>query len=128
MSADNGIYIGRWLNPDGTEEFRVCHGFESSMTDLDRKDGPNAPPKEWREAMMVYSWGNCPKESNVDDLANEINRLDREYEWTEYGLCRIDFDHPFPTMNKHEAKKILDDYWKALSEFSEFHSPDPFEA
>lgn len=123
MSADNGIYIGRWKNEDGTEEFRVCHGFESSMSCFTELEGPNASPKEWREAMMVYNWGNCPKESNVHDLGDEISRLDREYEWTEYGLCQIDFEHPFPKMTQSEAKKILDDYWAALSSF---HSPDPF--
>ena len=113
MSADNGIYIGRFLakNPskDMKYEYRVC--YAQAIENCDHTDDF---PKELSDAAIVSYYGKSPV-FHVALLANEYaHKLHSQHDWTEYGVCGINYDILFPTYTQEEADKIHDDYFENL--------------
>lgn len=108
MSADNGVYICSFKNFDGSKEFRVIH--RTNIEDLQYYD----PIKELvlYEAELVSSLSDCELIKSESEALNSAHKIYSEimksdFLVIEYGISFIDFDHPFPTMSKEDAKKIL---------------------
>ena len=107
MSADNGIYIGIFPKADGSgKEYRVIEAAAIENCN----DDPQFPQKV-TDAYLVIYYGDA-RVMTKEQAQKEAFRLQEEYEWTEYGICTLEYSRPFPTMTKEEAEKVQEDYWE----------------
>src|SRR3990170_8825474 len=115
MSADNGIYIGRFTLPDGTKdtafEYRVIHtqAIENCDYGVDF-------PAELTQAYRVLYYGKadiCSTEKEAWEQAAAMEKAVAESDFPvlEYGVSEIHYDVPFPSMTVEEARKKQDEYW-----------------
>lgn len=112
MSADNGIYIGRFKKGKGFE-YRVIHTQNIENCDYDSQW-----PKKLTDASRVSFYADadvCYTEQEAWEQAKAL--YDATMEWAmviEYGVSMITYDVPFPKMTKREANKYHRDYWKRM--------------
>ena len=114
MSADNGVYIGRFTTKDDPSklEYRVIHAQAIDSCDL-RQDLPDDVIRA--NIVMYYGQTNAVSEEEAFEQAHNLH-LDiiRDGSFTEYGTCLMPYDIPFPEMTREEATKIVDDFWKEV--------------
>jgi len=135
MSADNGIYIGRFLRwrcgkCDGwrylEEHSRHCMLIAKDKTEyiyhvihaqaIENCDYDNKTPKKVTDAYRVYYYGSAPMHHTLDEALDRAFELEKEilgdnefgYGILEYGVSIIKYDKPFPKMALEEANAILD--------------------
>jgi hypothetical protein len=116
MSADNGVYISRWIGGKGVThyyEYRVEHrqAIENCYYD-------DNTPIEVTDAYKVLYFGS----SEVYIIRMEaLEKATELYDGImkddfcpicEYGISFINYDTNFPEMSMSKAKKILDKYWR----------------
>ena len=116
MSADNGVYLGRFLRkdtPDGERgyEYRVIHAQAIENCDY----APNFPA-EITDAYRVDYYGRadvCCTEKEAWEQARAMEKeiADSDFPILEYGVSEIHYDVPFPSMTAEEAGKKQDEYW-----------------
>ena len=101
MSADNGIYVGRFLKNEGGFEYRVIHAQAIE----------NCEYEELAQAYQVLYYGNSEVYDNehyawieAEKLYDEI--MESDCRICEYGIHMLTYDKPFPTMTREEAEKI----------------------
>jgi hypothetical protein len=109
ISADNGVYIGRFTKDDGFE-YRVIHAQAIENCDYDKSF-----PEKLIHAYRVIYYG----ASEVYDKEGAWKRAQELYEevmkdWgiCEYGVSEIQYNEPFPQMIVEEARKFIDEYWE----------------
>lgn len=107
MSADNGIYIGRFpIDTPSRYEWRVIHGQAIENC----SDDPR-----WAELVDAYRvlyFGGAEIFYNRDEAWLHARKLADECDILEYGVSEIEFDRPLVKMTAKEANKKLDDFWK----------------
>lgn len=113
ISADNGVYIGRFTKDDGFE-YRVVH-----TQAIENCDHNKAFSAELIQAYRVVYY----VESEVYDEEGAWKRARELYEeiiedsWVcEYGISVFNYDEPFPQMTVEEARKFIDEYWEERQE------------
>lgn len=113
MSADNGIYIGRFKNPAGGFEYRVAEGMAIENCDYGVGDCPN----ELTDAYRVSYYAN-PRAKHFlvrEEALQYAYKVAKEYTdggmFLEYGVCECHYDVPFPNFTYEEAEKKLHNYW-----------------
>lgn len=138
MSADNGIYIGRFLRKwrcgkcdggafpehsvrctkredytrgDGSYVYRVITAQAIENCDEDYKF-----PKELTAAYRVEYYGRSEVFDSEEDAWNEARRLESEimgseFPVLEYGISMISYDVPFPDITPEVAASYIDWYW-----------------
>lgn len=117
MSADNGCYIGRFLNPlDNTKyEYRVIHA--QNIEDCDYDDDTL---HEITDAYRTMYYANENVFDNLKDAEIEADELysviinDDYCPVCEYGICHINYDVVL-NLNIEEAGKKIDDYWDNIN-------------
>jgi hypothetical protein len=93
MSSDNGIYIASFPTENGPE-YRVAHAFDSCIIEL---DSHWMTPEQARD-YIVSVFGTAPF-STEHEAMTEAMMLDDDI-YTEYGICRISFEHPFGSLRE----------------------------
>lgn len=110
MSADNGIYIGEWIAEDGKPEYRVTHACA-----IDNCYYDGIFPKKFIDAQVFNYFGRCEVFRDLDLARSEAFRMNDEIEFngwfTEYGICNLTFEYPFPQLTPEKAKEIENQYW-----------------
>jgi hypothetical protein len=90
MSADNGIYVAEFPTKSGGKEWRVAHGFESVILELE---------EHWYSpsgyALAVKDIWDGPVFTDVKAAREEAFRLHDDYGWTEYGIMEITMSVPW---------------------------------
>jgi hypothetical protein len=118
MSADNGIYIGRFkcghpiesCKDDGFE-YRVIHAQAIENCDYD-SDCPTYITDSYR--VDYYGGADvCYTEKEAWEQARTMEKENAEsdYPVLEYGVSEIHYDVPFPTMTKDQARDVQAKYW-----------------
>lgn len=92
MSADNGIYIAKFS--DG--ECRVAH-----FTNVEECFGVDAKSFIFINYHSAFT-------GTLEECIAEAEKILLDLDVCEYGICELDFAHPFPQMTLEEANKILD--------------------
>lgn len=111
MSADNGIYIGRFKDEVGIVTFRVTHA--QAIENCDYSDDF---PNELTDASRVLYYGRSKvytTEAEAVQRANEIYHeiMEGSCPILEYGVCQCWYDVPFPAMTPEEANEFQRKYW-----------------
>lgn len=109
MSADNGIYIGRFkINDDF--EYRVTHAQAIENCDYDE---PYPAKLIHAYRTVYYGTSNIYNKKGAWERARKLYEeiLDGEYPICEYGVSEIHYDEPFPDMTTKEASDYIDEYW-----------------
>jgi len=120
MSADNGIYIGRFTGGKHgyTYEYRVCE--DAAIENCDKND---MIPMFLHEAYLVAYYGKSEVYNDHNDAwdrACELsNEIAKDNGFTEYGICMIDYDEEFPGISLEEANNIIDKYWNHIKAIRE---------
>ncbi len=106
MSADNGIYILITPRRDDPERFEYRVTQTQGIENVTQQD---APWKEIQPALAVSYFGECTVYDNAVKAAVEALAIEKDYGWTEYGICEVDlpFDGPFPDMTMCEARNAI---------------------
>jgi hypothetical protein len=103
MSADNGVYISKWKK-NGAIEYRVAHCLAIDNCDPESN--------EIADVYQVLYFGNAQRFDNEHLAEAYAKSLADEIEFLEYGICKIDFNVPFPNMFVNEAEKKYKEYWE----------------
>lgn len=111
MSADNGVYIGRFLE-NGHYTYRVAHAQA-----IESCDNSDDWPKDVTDASRVLYFGSVPVFTDESAAFMEAKRIydeimDGDFPIVEYGISPIHYDEPFPSMTEDEARQIMDDLWE----------------
>lgn len=110
MSADNGVYIGRFVK-DGVYSYRVIHA--QAIENCDQNDDF---PEELRNSYIARYYGQA-KEIFSKDKAFEAAKkiydeiMESNFPIVEYGIQEIHYDIPFPRMTREEAAKYQNNFW-----------------
>ena len=119
MSADNGIYIGRFYSfglksKKNRFEYRVIH-----TQAIENCDYAIQYPKKLIDASRVEYYGDadvCYTEQEAWEQAKAFyDEVMEDDGILEYGMSRINYDVPFPKMTKREAHKYSESYWKRMA-------------
>lgn len=117
MSADNGVYITRWISKDGSFEYRVaeCQSIENCYV----YDGDDENNKKLAEASRVLMFGRSTV-LNEEEASREAFRiyeeiLNDDMGICEYGISKINFDIEFPSMTSNEAREYVESYFEYIS-------------
>ena len=104
MSADNGIYIAEF--PDG---YRVaeCGAIENC-------DDDPAYPDEVTDAYRRLYFGESLVYSSEPEAFIAAGEIEPLIGWTEYGICSVEYNRPFPTISAAEARSSLIAYWDKI--------------
>ena len=86
MSADNGVYI---LETKGPEYRVVCASAIDNITWA----GEPSFDGEWNTNEVCNYFGDCKVHTNLDEAYKEALRMHNHFEWTEYGICILPYDH-----------------------------------
>ena len=109
MSADNGIYIGRF-NEENGPIYKVIH-----TQAIENCNKSPYWPEDLIDAEIVSYYGQAKTFNNPDTAMLLAITMEDEIEsndgFTEYGICQINYGQPFPTMTKEEAEQIIEDFW-----------------
>ena len=93
MSADNGVYILATKGQDrGKKEYRVTHA--QAIEDINY--APDFPPGRSDGLNTEYvqaKFGKSPIFTDRKIAEGYALRLQEELEWTEYGICFLDYRH-----------------------------------
>jgi len=116
MSADNGIYIARFVGSDGNYEYRVAHAQA-----IENCDYSDRYPKQFIDATRVLYFGDSKVYKSHEEALERAREIERElvdedpYEmfYIEYGICDVCYDTPFPDMSMEEANRIVDEFWRS---------------
>ena len=112
MSADNGVYIARFISPKGQYEWRVAEC--QAICNCDYTD--NIEQRILVQAIRVLYFGNKKPFIKHENAIAESNRiyneiLDDEFcPICEYGINEVHYDEPL-TMTYKQAEKYVDDYY-----------------
>ena len=101
MSADNGIYIGRF--PTGVDEnfeYRVAHAQAIDNTSWQdhmrwRKCNEEFAREQANESICLV-FGGCEVFTSETKAIKEANKIHDIIQWVEYGVSILVFDKPFP--------------------------------
>lgn len=100
MSADNGVYIGRFPTDEGFE-YRVA--YAQAIENTDYRDymrwmrcDEEAARREAAESILL-TFGARKVFVTEEDAWKEAALIHGKMEWTEYGVSLLEFDRPFPT-------------------------------
>jgi len=118
MSADNGIYIGRFLakcNDDYEPsesgnpiyEYRVTHA-----TAIENCDYAEDFPKEVTDAYRATYYGNVPVFKTSEEAYRQAGELAKLEPVLEYGISMIQYDVQFPGYIA-DPNEALSKYWNA---------------
>lgn len=114
MSADNGIYIGKFprANDPTIFEYRVIHAQAIENCD----DDPSGKFPNWlTDAYVVIYYGNAPThftEREALDIAGRmLAKVDTEDGICEYGICSIEYTRPMKSISYEQAKSLVDGYF-----------------
>ncbi len=124
MSADNGVYIGRFKHVECSRplvdergayydiedgyEYRVAHA--QAIENCDYNSGFDSDiPKEVIDAYRVLTYGSVPIFTDKDSAYRQAQEL-AKLQPTEYGISEIHYDVPFPHYIADDATKIITDY------------------
>lgn len=115
MSADNGIYIAEWIGEDGKPEYRVIEAGA-----IDNCDYDGSFPKEFIDAQVFNYFHRAEIYNDLELARKEAFRINDEIEFngwfTEYGICTLTFEYPFPYhLSPETAKQIENDYWLSIN-------------
>jgi len=121
MSADNGIYIGRFKKTNGKYEYRVICAQAIENCDYSTKYSEHKFPKKLIDGYRVNYYGKSPKFSCSRDAWmyawKEYDKLMKgEYGICEYGVSQINYDVPFPKISSKEANEFADKYWEKVQD------------
>ena len=97
MSADNGIYVGMF-----NDGIRVIEAQAIENTKYEGVDSPIA------RAYQYLYYRKSIECKTLDEAYRIADKL-AEDGYTEYGICKIQYNHDFPQMTSMEAHEILFD-------------------
>lgn len=107
MSADNGIYIGKFPTADGKVEWRVAHAQAIENCD----DGYELVGET--DAWRVLIFGRSESYASEEEALQRAKTLADEVDYTEYGICSVDFNRPLLSISVEEAERQLNGVWNA---------------
>jgi len=99
MSADNGIYIGKFPRTDGGIEYRVVHA--QAIDNVDYGD------TEHQDLYRVLYFGKAPVFSDADSAWEVARICSKNYDILEYGVSELEFDRPLLNLSVEEAEARL---------------------
>lgn len=124
MSADNGIYIGRFITKgkisgayeglDSKYEYRVIHAQAIENCDRDIHT-----PSKVTDAIRVSYYDTSPIFHSPEEAWKDANRLSAKELILEYGVSEIHYDEPFPTLTNEEAEVVITEYYNKKDEESQ---------
>jgi len=91
MSADNGIFIGRFVNKTGEYEYRVVHTNASYIDDYTLLESDQE-----RHSFIKQCWAGTTPYTDTESAYQEAAKLYDECMIVEYGICPIYYDILFP--------------------------------
>lgn len=113
MSADNGIYIGRFMRVESRNplkakfEYRVIHAQA-----IENCDDSHDFPSEITDAYRALYYGGAPIFTDADEAHKQARELVTPEPILEYGISEIHYDIVFPSLSKADAEQAIDKYWK----------------
>ena len=122
MSADNGIYVARFLHPDSFE-YRVAHlqNIENCDDDGNRPKGHDqaweGTPRDKEEVdnYRVVAFGRARLFFSLSEAIAYAQSMERDimessFPVLEYGICEIVYDRPILNKTRKEAMAWIDKY------------------
>jgi len=98
MSADNGIYIGKFPTKDGWIEYRVIEAAAiENVADGNRME---------QDAYRALYFGQAPATRSEDMALYWAKEKSKQF-YTEYGIKVLDFDRPLVDMSRDDINVIL---------------------
>ncbi len=124
MSADNGVYIGRFPGVGSSVEYRVIHAQAIENCDdsgnrpetHDQAFEGHAQDREIVDWNRVSYYGNAKTFSNHAEAFTEAQKLaddilsDEYCPILEYGICDIVYDRPLLDLTVEEANRKLAEF------------------
>jgi len=111
MSADNGVYILSSLKPGGGYIYRVCHLSSIDNLDWDDIQSCDIHDESWtgsddeREKIRIRNarkmWKGCDVILSEKEAFREARAIERLMSWTEYGICMIEVNEVFSSLDKN---------------------------
>jgi hypothetical protein len=103
MSADNGIYIGKF--PTNSE----CTEFEYRVIEAAAIENVDYGTKAKQDAYRVSYFGRTERVfSDRKEALVFAHDWAEEFDILEYGVCELKFDRPLVSMSEDKIKRILD--------------------
>lgn len=118
MSADNGIYIGKFPTGPSTYEYRVAHAQNIEDVGDDYYPDTGEATKSIRspeaiDAIRSLVFGGDVKVfGKLEDAYEYAEKWSESFSVLEYGIVELPFIRPFVAMAEKDARKILDAAWK----------------
>lgn len=102
MSADNGIYIGKFPLEDGGFEYRVIHA--QNIEDCDYGDDLGLQDLT---RVVYYKSSQAAIFHNEDYAWRWARELSKDYEILEYGISLIEYDRTLLAISHEKANEEL---------------------
>lgn len=114
MSADNGIYILKYLDENMKLKFRVEHAQAIDNINYEPDYPKEKPVLNLRYTLWYFL--NSPEFDNEKDTLEFACKLYEKWEYTEYGVCELDYSNIYIPFEKHNFNRDEKDMETYLNE------------